>query len=674
MRFYKPRLREYVSTQVDMPWEFLQGVAEQKQKGYDSALAAGDAASKLLNFDVNPGDMPGKQHVQREYNNQLYKITDYIRQTGDFNTASREFANVIRNIAQDKRIQTMTGAVDPHKKVMESLTSLMEKGAPQMGLKADAMYATYDPATGTLRPYNQRAGYDAREISTKMRTDFENAVDNVVADGYGNTSITGQFYIDNDGKYLTREKLEPLIEKVLPTIFSSYSGYLSDLGNWDKQMGYKENSTFNNLVESVINERIFTQTSEKKRENPDWSRRQQKRLDEESSIISFTGATVPTNIDYNTTKTNITNLTSQISNLQNELNTNKSLNGMQKQEIMQQIEGLKSDLSRNKSQMDLVHKTMTTSDKFGINQMYEDYKQTLTELDPNAKPYSKDEFIKYMKEEKPIVVTNVGRNLTAPTSAEGVLKNKHMAALSAVKSNKYDVKAKEVASSGAVLNEVETLIDLNKNSNINKVTNQVLDGIFNNTLNATNAEGNNINKLILEKGAVKEKSEISLVKNPVSSEITYKVILRDSNGDQVGEHLISTNKSSPQLKQVINSGLKLDMKTSAETGNSQSFLNSASALAHTEYGNELAMLRNYANNNQVMNTPLKIGSYYVTNAVDNYNRPIPNQFIMGQGTIDDSGNVTILSNTIESNPNNPNSNILFYGDIESKLGVTLFRQ
>lgn len=74
-----------------------------------------------------------------------------------------------------------------------------------------------------------------------------------------------------------------------------------------------------------------------------------------------------------------------------------------------------------------------------------------------------------------------------------------MAALSAVKSNKYDVKAKEVASSGAVLNEIETLIDLNKNSNINKVTNQVLDGIFNNTLNATNAEGININKLILEK-------------------------------------------------------------------------------------------------------------------------------------------------------------------------------
>ena len=673
MRFYKPKLSEYVSTQVDMPWEFLQGVAEQKQKGYDDALATGDAANKLLNFEVIPGDMPGKQAVQNEYNDQLYQITDYVRQTGDFNTASREFSKVIRNIAQDKRIQTMTNAVKPHEEVMKSLTSLMEKGAPEIGLKADPMFRTYDPETGKLTPYNQRAGYDARDLSTKMRTDLENAVDNVVADAYGSTSITGQFYVDNDGKYITREKLEPLIKKVLPTIFSSYSGYLGDLGNWDKKMGYDENSTFNNLVESVINERIFKQTSQSLRENPDWGRRQQKMLDEESSIISLTGATVPNKIDYNTTKNNITSLTDQINTLQSQLNS-KSLTAMQKVEINQKIEGLKSELSRNKSQLDLVHKTMTTTDKFGINQMYEDYKKELSQLDPKAKPYSKDEFIKYMKEEKTISVTNVGRNITAPTSAEGVLKNRHMAALSKVKSNKYDVKAREIASSGAVLNEVETLIDLNKNSNINKVNNEVLDGMFNNTLNATTSDGYNINKLILEKGAVKEKSEITLVKNPVSSEITYKVVLRDSEGNQVGEHLVSTNKSSPQLKQIIGSGLKLDMKTSANTGNSQSFLNSASALAHTEYANELAILRNYAVNNQVMNVPLKIGNYYVTNARDNYNKPIPNQFVMGQGTIDDSGNIIIMSNTLESNPNNSNSNVLFYGDIESKLGVTLFGQ
>ena len=76
MRYYKPRLREYVSTQVDMPWEFLQGVAEQKQKGYDTALATGDAANKLLNFEVNPGDMQGKKKVQDEYNQKIYGVKE----------------------------------------------------------------------------------------------------------------------------------------------------------------------------------------------------------------------------------------------------------------------------------------------------------------------------------------------------------------------------------------------------------------------------------------------------------------------------------------------------------------------------------------------------------------------------------------------------------------------
>lgn len=174
MRFYKPRLREYVSTQVDMPWEFLQGVAEQKQKGYDSALAQGDAANKLLNFEVNPGDMPGKQHVQKEYNDQLYKITDYIRQTGDFSTASREFANVIRNIAQDKRIQVMTNAVKPYgeqKPVIEKMITENKLLNPWQS-KWNPMYSTYNPETGELRNYNQNVGYETPDYNKYLKETF----------------------------------------------------------------------------------------------------------------------------------------------------------------------------------------------------------------------------------------------------------------------------------------------------------------------------------------------------------------------------------------------------------------------------------------------------------------------------------------------------------------------
>lgn len=174
MRFYKPRLREYVSTQVDMPWEFLQGVAEQKQKGYDAALAQGDAANKLLNFEVNPGDMPGKQQVQKEYNDQLYKITDYIRQTGDFSTASREFANVIRNIAQDKRIQVMTNAVKPYgeqKPVIEKMITENKLLNPWQS-NWNPMYSTYNPETGELRNYNQNVGYETPDYNKFLKETF----------------------------------------------------------------------------------------------------------------------------------------------------------------------------------------------------------------------------------------------------------------------------------------------------------------------------------------------------------------------------------------------------------------------------------------------------------------------------------------------------------------------
>lgn len=230
MRFYKPRLREYVSTQVDMPWEFLQGVAEQKQKGYDAALAQGDAANKLLNFEVNPGDMPGKQHVQNEYNDQLYQITDYIRQTGDFNTASREFANVIRNIAQDKRIQIMTAAVDPYKKQRPELEGMIAKGEIQNPWDSDwdPNYATYNPQTGQLRSYNQSIGVKTPDFFKDRKESFGDLklsedgrgydiIDNVqyLADGTPNPNYGKKTSISISGGKITDAQIKQRAEDVL---------------------------------------------------------------------------------------------------------------------------------------------------------------------------------------------------------------------------------------------------------------------------------------------------------------------------------------------------------------------------------------------------------------------------------------------------------------------------
>jgi hypothetical protein len=679
MRFYKPRLREYVSTQVDMPWEFLQGVAEKKQKGYDTALATGDAAANLLNFEVIPGDVQFKSEIQKKYNNRILEAQKYVQQTGDFNKASRDLASIVRDIAQDPYINNMKAAVPIWKEQRKSEEELDSAGEILDFNRNswDYMYSTVDKETGATRSYNQKLPYKARTLGKAFYDDVKDSIDGRVIQQFGDRvqKVNGEWISKKTGKRLGSELL-PIMATALDEIIPRYPNYFRDRTKYEIQQGVSKQNETPNWIDKMTK----ALAAEYHVDNVEYDYKYdeldlhglKKQKDEESKIISFTGATVPTNINYTNTKNSITNITNQIEQLQDALDTDESLNTMQKQRIQQEMDGLKSQLSMHKSQMDLVHKTMTSSNKYGINLMYDKYKETLAELDPKATPYSMDEFKKYMKEEKQIINPRYGANITSAISPQQALQNKHMSALSAVKSNVYDQAATKVASSGAVLNEIETLVDLQKNSNINRVTDEVLTGLFNNTLNGTTAEGININDLIKKEGAIKEKSEISLVKNPVSSEITYKVILRDATGNQVGEHLINTNKSSPQIKQVISTGLISDMKTSAKTGNKSSFLSSASALAHTEYASELAILRNYANNNQVIKVPLKIGDYYVINAVDNNNKPIPNQFMMAQGTIDNLGNVIIASNTMESNPNDPNSNILFYGDIESKLGVTLY--
>lgn len=272
MRFYKPRLREYVSTQVDMPWEFLQGVAEQKQKGYDTALSQGDAANKLLNFEVNPGDMPGKKYVQQEYNKRLYDITDYIRQTGDFNAASREFTNVIRDISQDKRIQTMTSAVEPHKEIMKSANKLLEEGSAPWSVKADPNYSTFNPQTGELKTYNQRAGYNSVNANKNYRTQIEETVNNLIAEQYGHTepSKDGQFLITSDGSRIDRKRVEALVMDALPSIDLANYQYANDLDILDEQTGRQKGLSRLGIANSVINERVFASGKSHATRDPLW--------------------------------------------------------------------------------------------------------------------------------------------------------------------------------------------------------------------------------------------------------------------------------------------------------------------------------------------------------------------------------------------------------------------
>ena len=212
-RFYKPTPREYVSTHVDMPWEFLQGVAETKQKGFDTAEASGDAAAKLLDFQVNPGDVPGKQKLQKEYNDRILEARDYLHQNGDHSGASRILTGIVRDIVQDKRLANMKNAVDPHTKIMGDLEKLRSEGAPVMGLKADPMFATYDPETNQTRSYNQFAGYNARDVHEKFNKDLESTIDNVATEHFGYTNQGNGMYTDVTGNYISGDKLKEIVKE-----------------------------------------------------------------------------------------------------------------------------------------------------------------------------------------------------------------------------------------------------------------------------------------------------------------------------------------------------------------------------------------------------------------------------------------------------------------------------
>jgi hypothetical protein len=671
MRFYKPRLREYVSTQVDMPWEFLQGVAEQKQKGYDDALATGDAANKLLNFEVIPGDMEGKQAIQQEYNELLYGITDYVRQTGDFNTASREFSKVIRNIAQDKRIQIMTNAVPVHKEVMKSANQLLEKGA-SFGVKADPMFRTYDPATGELRPYNQSAGYNNIEVNDQFRRAFENLLDNAVASGGGSKKPTadGQYYVTSKGEALTQKQLAALVKPNIGNLLNNYSRFVKDLNDIDVMSGLQSGTTINNMINSVINERVYSKSYTDYDYTEDWVARQKEKREQESTLGVFTGAGVNYNFDYGKTKEEIKTNYDRIAALEKSLNdpaaTEYTKNG-----IRQQISALKSENNRKELMLGAAEKdsgeklwteylaefNLTPEQYNSLSPMEKSIKTTLqfgTKDENNRyigppKLFTKEEFFSYIKDEKQFSEYN--------SSAKGSLD---------LYRNKFEEKSQESARTGVMVNEYSVVTDFKENSSFNKTSKKILEGVINGTISATTLDGYNLNKQLEGLDIDESKSSIEYVRENATGNSTYIVDIVTKDGKHV-KHIIDLPKSDASIKNIVQSGVVTAMNN---TSNEQTLITGADVLANNAFGNDLTVLRDYDVNNKVLYKPIKVGNYFVINATDNYGKAVPGQYLMTQGRINNNGDVE-LYNAYEKNPN-ADTYILSYGDITSKLGFEVY--
>lgn len=673
-RFYKPTPREYVSTHVDMPWEFMQGVAEQKQKGFDTAATGVDAAAKLLDFQVNPGDVPGKQKLQREYNDRLLQVRDQLYQSGDYSGASRNLTSVVRDIIQDKRLANMKNAVDPHTKVMTELEKLRGEGAPTLGLKADPNFATYDPETNQTRPYQQFAGYNAQKTNDLVRKQLEESMDNVVANEWGKTKIGEGMYEDREGKAITRDRLEPLIEKILPSIKSNFDIYLNDLNSQDEKQGLPKGSTFNNLINSTIDERVFGWEKSKKRETESATGIKLKQWENRSDLGVTTGATTGESFSYKDVKGRIDLAKDVVSQLEASLNDPKNekaktANG--RQLIQQTLDQAKRELIKAQEGASRVDDILETSSN--VTDLYEEYKTSMLASPTNKKlPLkSKEEFFNILTGKTPVI-----RGKSEFQGSESTL-------LSKLKGDYVEV-AHEKATSGAYTTTNQYIVDYNPSGQINRLQDRNKQAIFNGEMYGTvrgggDISGTNANTLIATEfpGADMAKSSIMTIRNPKTNQPEYEFILRDEKGKLLenGRFTVTPSDADRDNNASLYTNVFIEnARNDYQAGNVKGYKKNVENIALTNYGEDLSQLTRRANEGLPIskNTPLPVGDFYVFTDPNN-----PNIYFMTQGEIVD-GKVMLSSNYEKSatirNPDGTPSNALNYSDITGKLGQGILMQ
>ena len=227
-RFYKPTPREYVSTHVDMPWEFLQGVAEQKQKGFDTAAATGDASEKLLNFKVAPGDIEDYKKKVGQYNSEIQASTDYLYQTGDYNTASRKLAGTVRNITSDTDINEMKAFQANWEKALEEQQKDPDYKTRAWWQKGEDLStaSSWNPTLGRHVNRSIDTGYKAPDLNKDLRETFGTLHMSTTETGYDiKNDATGEIqHITRGGGAITPKYIEFRAKTILPNYLQTASG------------------------------------------------------------------------------------------------------------------------------------------------------------------------------------------------------------------------------------------------------------------------------------------------------------------------------------------------------------------------------------------------------------------------------------------------------------------
>lgn len=107
-RFEQFTPNEHISTYVPLPVDFMAKALSAKQAEYDTALDQADAAEEAFKINAIDQHQQFKQQKQKEYNNKLTEIADYIVKTGDTSKAReiKSLANRWKNDPIVNELQT----------------------------------------------------------------------------------------------------------------------------------------------------------------------------------------------------------------------------------------------------------------------------------------------------------------------------------------------------------------------------------------------------------------------------------------------------------------------------------------------------------------------------------------------------------------------------------------
>jgi hypothetical protein len=671
MRFYKPRLREYVSTQVDMPWEFLQGVAEQKQKGYDTALATGDAAGKLLNFEVIPGDVQFKNELQRKYNDRIMEAQKYVQQTGDFSKASRDLMGIVRDISQDPYINNMKAAVPIWKEQQKSVEDLRSdvQIAP-FNDTWDYMYSTVDPQTGMSRSYNQRIPYKARAVGESFKKELEESVANFHANKTGQRirKTADGYWVDESSARISEDQLTLLFDAAFEEIQDRYAPYIQDRYKYEKGQGKSGSDWFSNMKSQVIGERLVNDYEIRLIEDNFESNKKLEAMKKTSNFLDLTGQVTPEKFNYKELFAFNDVAQKALAQFEKDKASGKfTATELAKKEA--EANYYRQQIVENKAKLAYINTQMITTNNG--DKLYNEYIEGVNKINANKKAYgvtslvpieSKTEFFKYLSGEKPLP-----RQLSGP----GV-----STLLYALK-NEYFEKAQEISSGGTYTVEEVTMHDTNPQSDFSKLTEEIKNSIFDKTLNASAyIDGQVVINVVDHIGkkypeANPKMSTIVPIKTTTTDEVQFRMTLRDKDGKELTTFKFNSAKDGPEINREYNKQLTINAQQSRQAGDTDGYFKNVERLANINFGSGLTTLRAYANNNRAITQkdPLKIGNFFIFNALDNNNKPILDAYVMSQGTTDSQGNV--ISSQFIKNPKDPSISYLSYEDIIRMLGQQL---